>query len=102
MKQRFRLYRRKRGGRFYVHDSLTGKQDSLGTSDRAEAWRLLHARNEAEQQPAVNLQIARAYLAASDPQVATTHLAVRYGRDCQAQSRLDTSTLGAGDEGQSL
>ena len=26
---------------------------------------------EAEQQPAVNLQIARAYLAASDPQIAT-------------------------------
>ena len=71
MKQRFRLYRRKRGGRFYVHDGLTGKQDSLGTSDRAEAVRLLHAKNEAEQQPAVNLQIARAYLAASDPQVAT-------------------------------
>src|SRR6266545_707625 len=33
MKQRFRLYRRKRSGRFYVHDSVTGKQDSLATSD---------------------------------------------------------------------
>lgn len=37
MKQRFRLYRRKAGGRFYVHDGLTGKQESLGTSDRMEA-----------------------------------------------------------------
>jgi integrase len=32
---------------------------------------LFHSRQEAEQQPAVNLQIARAYLAASDPQIAT-------------------------------
>ena len=71
MKQRFRLYRRKAGGKFYIHDGMTGKQESLGTSDRVEAQRLLHGRNEAERQPAVNLQIARAYLAASDPQVAT-------------------------------
>ena len=71
MKQRFRLYRRKRGGKFYVHDGLTGKQESLGTSDRTEVQRLLHTRNEAERQPAMNLQIARAYLVASDPQIAT-------------------------------
>jgi hypothetical protein len=32
---------------------------------------LFHSRKEAEQQPAVNLQIARAYLAASDPQITT-------------------------------
>ena len=70
MKQRFRLYRRN-GGRFYIHDSVTGKQESLGTSDRATATRLLHSKNEANHQPAINLQIARAYLAASDPQVAT-------------------------------
>jgi integrase len=71
MKQRFRLYRRKKGGRYYIHDDVTGKQDSLHTSDRATALRLFHSRNEAEHQPAVNLQIARAYLAASDPQIAT-------------------------------
>ena len=71
MRQRYRLYRRKKGGRFYIHDDATGKQDSLHTSDRAAALRLFHSRNEAEQQPAVNLQIARAYLAASDPQIAT-------------------------------
>ena len=71
MRQRYRLYRRKKGGRYYIHDDVTGKQDSLHTSDRAAALRLFHSRNEAEQQPAVNLQIARAYLAASDPQIAT-------------------------------
>ncbi|MGD0412614.1 MAG: tyrosine-type recombinase/integrase [Verrucomicrobiota bacterium] len=71
MRQRFRLYRRKNGGRYYIHDDATGKQDSLHTTDRATALRLVHSRNEAEQQPAVNLQIARAYLAATDPQIST-------------------------------
>lgn len=71
MKERFRLYRRKASGKFYIQDGVTGKQESLGTSDRMEAGRLLHARNEAEHQPAVNMQIARAYLTASDPKVAT-------------------------------
>jgi integrase len=71
MKQRYRLYKRKKGGRYYVHDEVTGKQDSLHTTDRATAIRLFHSRQEAEQQPAVNLQIARAYLAASDKQIAT-------------------------------
>lgn len=71
MKKRYRLYRRKNGGRYYIHDDVTGKQESLSTSDRATAVRLFHSRNEAEQQPAVNLQIARAYLAASDPQIVT-------------------------------
>ncbi len=71
MRQRYRLYKRKKGGRYYVHDDVTGKQDSLHTTDRATALRLFHSRGEAQQQPAVNLQIARAYLAASDPQIAT-------------------------------
>jgi integrase len=71
MRQRFRLYRRNRGGRYYIHDDITGKQESLGTTDRATAVRLFHSKSEATQQPAVNLQIARAYLAASDPQIAT-------------------------------
>jgi integrase len=71
MTKRFRLYCRSKTGRYYIHDSVTGKQDSLHTSDRATATRLLHSRNEAEQQPAVNLQIARAYLAATDPHIGT-------------------------------
>jgi hypothetical protein len=67
MKQRFRMFRR--GNYFWAHDGLTGKQETLRTKDRATGVRLLHAKNEAHQQPAVNLQIARAYLAASDPQI---------------------------------
>ncbi|MGA2788889.1 MAG: hypothetical protein ABSF60_15320, partial [Verrucomicrobiota bacterium] len=66
MRQQFRLYRRKKSGRYYLQNDLTGKQESLHTSDRATATRLLHAKNEARQQPALNLQIAKAYLAATD------------------------------------
>src|SRR5947208_4302787 len=71
MKNRFRLYRRRMGGVFYVHDSETGKQDSLGTRDRAEAKTLLNARNESVRQPQLNLQIAKAYLAGTDSGVST-------------------------------
>jgi hypothetical protein len=71
VKPRFRLYRRKRGGMFYAHDSLTGKQESLGTRIRAEAQTLLAAKNEAFRQPALNLKIARTYLSATDPKVGT-------------------------------
>ncbi len=71
MKQRYRLYRRSCSGRFYLHDNVTGKQESLGTTDRIEALRLLHSKNEADRQPAINLQIARAYLAAGDPDIMT-------------------------------
>ena len=46
MKTRFRLYRRNKGGRYYIHDETTGKQESLHTSDRPAALRLLHAKNE--------------------------------------------------------
>ena len=51
MKLRFKLYRRKLGGTFYVQDNETNKQESLNTKDRAEAVILLNARNEAARQP---------------------------------------------------
>jgi integrase len=66
MQKRFRLYRRGQNGCYYIHDGQTGKQKSLGTTDKTQAMRLLHVQNEAYVQPAVNLQIARAYLMASD------------------------------------
>ena len=71
MKQKYRLYRRNQSGNYYIQDNVTGKQQSLGTPDKTEARRLLHTRNEAASQPAMNLQIARAYLAAGDPKVAS-------------------------------
>ena len=71
MKRRFILYRRKLGGSFYIEDTKTRKQESLGTKDRAEAMSLLNTRNESFRQPHLNLQIAKAYLAGTDPRVPT-------------------------------
>src|SRR6266550_5041387 len=71
MKRRFILYRRKLGGAFYVEDTETRKQESLGTKNRAEATSLLNARNESVRQPQLNLQIAKAYLAGTDSGVST-------------------------------
>jgi integrase len=70
MKQQFKLYRRS-NGKFYAEDTTTGKQSSLRTTDKAEAHRLLHARNEAAYQPAFNKQMAKTYLAAGDPRANT-------------------------------
>ena len=71
MKQRFRMYQRGLNGRYYIEDNVTGKQESLGTTDRTEALRLFHARNEAAYQPAFNAQMAKAYIAAGDPLINT-------------------------------
>ena len=65
MKRRYLLYLR--GSTWYCEDTLTGKQETLRTKDRETALRLVNARNEAQQQPAINLQIARAYISVSDP-----------------------------------
>jgi hypothetical protein len=65
MKTRFILFRR--ASVYYCEDTTTGKQSSLRTKNEAEALVILNARNESFRQPGLNLQIARAYLAASDP-----------------------------------
>jgi integrase len=65
MKTKYTLFRR--GGIYYSQDSATGQQKSLRTRDEAEAAQLINARNEAQRQPMLNLHLARAYLAASDP-----------------------------------
>ncbi len=70
MKQQFKLYRRS-NGKFYAENTTTGKQSSLKTRDKAEANRLLHARNEAAYQPAFNKQMAKTYFAAGDPRAHT-------------------------------
>lgn len=71
MKERFRLIRRgTRGDKLYCVDTKTGKRTSLQTSDEDSARQILHARNEAERQPMLNLQIAKAYLAGSDSEMA--------------------------------
>ncbi len=71
MKNRFRIYRRKEGGRFYILDCETGKRQSLSTCDRTAAMAVLNARNEAFRQPHLNLEIAKAYLAGANSGMAT-------------------------------
>src|SRR6185437_11200210 len=67
MKTRFRLFRRgNRGGSFYCVDTKTGKRASLQTSSEDEARQIIEAKNQAERQPVLNLQIAKAYLAGTD------------------------------------
>jgi integrase len=67
VKTRYRLIRRySRGGAFYCVDTSTGKRTSLNTSDEDGARQIIDAKNQAERQPVLNLQIAKAYLAGSD------------------------------------
>jgi integrase len=66
---KYRLYRR-RNGVFYWQDNGSKKQGTLRTSDKREAERLLNAMNESHRQPTLNLNLARAYLAAHDPKMA--------------------------------
>jgi integrase len=70
MNEKFGLMKRP-WGVFYAKEKATGKQQSLHTSDRQEARRLLHSMNEAHRDPMVSRQIARAYLCAADPEAKT-------------------------------
>ena len=68
MKLRYRLFKRN-NGIFFIEDRTNKKQESLKTRNKGAAQRIFNAKNEAYLQPAINLQIARAYLMASDPLV---------------------------------
>ena len=71
MKNRFRLVKRGcRGSTFYAFDTLSKKRISLQTQDPEEAARLINAKNDGCNQPAVNLQLARVYIQQSDPEMA--------------------------------
>jgi integrase len=59
----------KRNGNFFSFDSETKKRESLYTQDKAEAIRLVRAKNDASVQPALNVSIARAYLVGADPRL---------------------------------
>ena len=69
MQLKYRLYRR-RNRIFYWQENASAKQGSLHTRDRHAAQQLLNAMNESRREPSLNLQIARAYLAAADPRMA--------------------------------
>ena len=67
MKPKYSLFRR--GRVYYSQDRDTGQQRSLKTAERKPAERILLAMNEAVQQPALNLSLARAYLNAHDTEM---------------------------------
>jgi integrase len=71
MKSAYRLYRRNRTGVFYVQNNQTRQQQSLGTTNEAQARKLLEAKNQENQTPALNLQLGRAYITHADPKMAT-------------------------------
>jgi hypothetical protein len=68
MTQRYRKFKRA-WGMWYAFDNSTGNSESLKTKDKAEANRLIVAMNEAGQQAAMNLSLARVYLRHTDPSV---------------------------------
>ncbi len=57
----------KHGSIFYTQHNETGKQESLRTRDKREATRLLNAKNDAAQAPALNRELGRVFLSAIDP-----------------------------------
>jgi len=59
----------RRGKAFYSFDSETSKRESLYTADKDEAARIIHAKNDATRQSGINLTIAKAYLAGTDPKL---------------------------------
>jgi integrase len=70
MKNRYRLIHRGDRG-FYCFDNDTRTRSSLKTRDRDAAEQIVLAKNQSLRQPALNLQIAKAYLAGTDNGVNT-------------------------------
>ncbi len=66
MQDKFYLYRRP-NGMFYAEESGNRRRESLKTRDEAEARRLITAKNQASSQTSFNIEIARVYLKAHDP-----------------------------------
>jgi integrase len=52
-------------------DTKTGKRNSLRTDNEDSAQQIVQAKNQAERQPVLNLQIAKAYLAGTDNGITT-------------------------------
>ena len=59
--KRYRLVYRGSRNTFCSFDTQTNRRESLGTGDKAEAQRLVDARNEAVLHVGMNLQIAQVY-----------------------------------------
>jgi hypothetical protein len=71
MQNRYYLYQRRDSGIHFIQDRLTSKHTSLRTRDPVIAKRLFHARNEAAEQPMLNVSMAKVYLSATAPEMVT-------------------------------
>ncbi len=56
---------------WYAFDNVTGNSVSLKTRVKAEAEQKVNAMNETERQPSISLGLAKVYLNATDPKLAT-------------------------------
>ena len=70
MTQRYRKFKRS-WGMWYAFDTATGNSVTLKTRVPAEAVQKVNAMNETERQPSISLGLARVYLNATDPKLAT-------------------------------
>jgi hypothetical protein len=71
MKSTYRMFKRRNRPTFYIENTITGEQKSLGTADEGKAQRLLNAQNEARHNSAMNLQMGTVYMTNADPKTAT-------------------------------
>ena len=67
MQNKYRLYRRPRIGTYYAEDCKTRLRESLGTKKKAEAEKLLQAKNESNAQPVFSRELAKVYMHSQDP-----------------------------------
>ena len=81
MQNRFTMFRR--GTMFYCEDRTTGQQKSLQTKDETEASKIVQAKNDAINQPLMNLVMAKTYLALQDPKLITRTWADVMERFCK-------------------
>ncbi len=70
MTQRYRKFKRS-WGMWYAFDTATGNSVSLKTRVKIEADTKVNAMNETERVPSISLGLARVYLNATDPKLAT-------------------------------
>ena len=70
MTQRYRKFKRA-WGMWYAFDNATGNSVSLKTRAKAEAEQKVNAMNETQRQPGISLGLAKVYLNATDPKLAT-------------------------------
>jgi hypothetical protein len=72
MKKAYRMFKRNdRGGVYYIQENGKNNPKSLGTTDEAEAQKLLDTKNQAVcQTAALNLQLGKVFISNADPKMA--------------------------------